>query len=419
MSEHPASAAQEWRENWPLVISAMLGMSFYTVVTYSLSTFIAPLEKEFHWSRASISFGLTIFAFIAMLGGPFIGAAIDKYGTRRIAIGGLFLSMLSFASFSLNSGSLMQFYGLFVIYGVVSMAFKTTVWSAGISGTFTTSRSLALSIMLSGSALGQSLAPIIAYNLIHTTGWRSAYLGLGLGWGGIALLAVLFFFFDAREKGRKVSKAPISSAELPGLTFKQAMRDSRIIRIALSQLVLATLGSGVSVHLVRIVSETGVPESSAVGIAATAGLAGIAGKLIVGWLLDRFQGSTIPFLSFACAALAHVLLLNRLDSPTALMLGAMTLGFSSGAGLQVTTYLVSRYAGMRNFGAVYGLISSMMMLGTALGPLIAGRVHDVTGSYAGLLMVAAPTVLVFALLYIGLGAYPDFARKPKEPLQNA
>ncbi|MDE2597428.1 MAG: MFS transporter [Sphingomonadales bacterium] len=412
MTEPQLTAAQEWRAHWPLVLSAMLGMSFYTVVTYSFSTFIAPLEKAFGWGRAEVSFCLTIFAAIAMIGGPFVGAAIDRFGTRRIAIGGLALSALAFAAFSLASGSIWQFYGLFVLYGLVSLAFKTTVWSAGIAGTFSTSRSLALSIMLSGSALGQTLAPLIAYRLISTHGWRAAYVGLGLGWGGVALLAVLAFFRDARERGRQVSQAPASSALLPGLTLREARRDSRILRIALSQLVLATLGSGASVHLVRIVAETGVSEGSAVQIAATAGLAGIAGKLITGWLLDRAQGSIVPFSAFACAAIAHLLLLNRLDSVAALTLGAMILGFSSGAGLQVTTYLVSRYAGMRNFGAIYGAISSMMMAGTAMGPLIAGRVHDVTGSYAPLLLAAAPIILVFSLLMIGLGPYPDFSATP-------
>jgi MFS family permease len=154
---------------------------------------------------------------------------------------------------------------------------------------------------------------------------------------------------------------------------------------------------------------------TAVEIAATAGLAGFAGKLLVGWLLDRVQGSVVPCLSFAVGALAHFLLLGTLHSTAALIAGAMALGFASGAGLQVTTYLITRYAGLRNFGAIYGTISSTMMAGTAMGPVLAGFVYDRTGSYAGLLTAAIPVMLVCSLLFVGLGPYPTFARPPREP----
>jgi MFS family permease len=149
-------------------------------------------------------------------------------------------------------------------------------------------------------------------------------------------------------------------------------------------------------------------------MAAMAGVAGLVGKFLTGWLMDRYQGSLVPFSSFAVAALGHFLLLDTLGTPAALTAGAMILGYSSGAGLQVTTYLVSRYAGLRKFGTIFGTIASMMLAGSAIGPLVAGIVHDATGSYAALLMVASPTMLICSLLFIGLGPYPDFAARTPE-----
>lgn len=415
MNETAMPARAEWKSHWTLVLSAMAGMSFYTVISYSLGTFIEPLEQEFGWGRAEISVGLTIFAVISMVGGPLIGAAIDRLGTRRIAIGGLLLSSIAFAAFGMANGSLIQWYGLFVVYGLVALAFKSIVWSAGVSSVFTASRSLALAVMLSGTALGQSLAPLTANWLIADFGWRMAYVALGLGWGGLALLLVLFFFVDAREIGRRTQGSPVSREALPGLTLAEAARDSRIIRIALANLAMATVGSGISIHLVPIIADTGVDRTAAVQMAASAGIAGFVGKLLVGWLLDRFQGNLIPWLSIAVAALAHFLLLGTLGSIAALTLGAMVLGFASGAALQVTIYLVTRYAGLRNFGTIFGTISSMMMAGTALGPVIAGQVFDSSGSYAPLLMAAIPVVLACSLMFIGLGPYPTFAQVPLSP----
>jgi MFS family permease len=409
MHEQQATAAEEWRAHWPVVIAAGIGMSFFSVVTYSLGMFIGPLETEFGWSRALISFGLSIFAFVAFLGGPFIGALIDRYGARRIAIPGMASSAAAFAAFSLASGSEVQWYLLWVIYGLMALAIKTTVWSAAISSLFKSGRGLALAVMLSGSALGQSLAPLSANWLINHHGWRAAYQWIGGGWGGFALLLLLLFFVDARDRGRRAGAVDVATSTLPGLTVREALHSATILRIMIANLLLALLGSGVSVHLAPILIETGLTRNGAAAIAATAGIAGIAGKLITGWLLDRFQGSVIPVTSFLLQGVGYALLLNRLHSPTAVLLGVLALGYSAGAGLQVSTYLVSRYAGLRNFGKIYGTLGSLLMLGTGIGPIIAGRVHDVTGHYTAHLLTAVPVALVCSFLFARLGPYPVFS----------
>ncbi|MCJ2186444.1 MFS transporter [Novosphingobium beihaiensis] len=407
MSE-PMTAREEWRRYWATVLAAMIGMSFYTVITYSLGTFIGPLEKEFGWSRTALSSGLAIFAGISMLGGPFVGMALDRFGTRKLAIVGMILASTALASFSLLNGSIGQWIALYVIYGVVALAIKSTIWSAGISSVFTRARSLALAFVLSGSAIGQTFAPVIANKLIVAVGWREAYIWLGFGWGGLALALLVPFYFDAHARKAKQVRASTAPVALPGLTIREATRDSRVIRIAVANLLMSIVGSGVSVHLVRVVAENGMTMDSAVDIAATAGIAGLVGKLGCGWLLDRVQGSVIPFTGFAVGAFGHFLLIGLFAGAAPLMLGAMCVGFASGAGLQISTYLVSRYAGLRNFGAIFGTISSTMMAGTAIGPLLAGSVHDLTGSYDALLMMASPVMLLCAMLFIGLGPYPEF-----------
>lgn len=410
------TAAQEWNAHWPLVLAAMLGMSFYSVVTYSLGTFIEPLEREFGWSRASISMGLTIFTVTAMVGGPFIGMLVDRFGTRKVALPGLALHSAAFAAFSLANGAFAQWLLLWTLLAVVALTTKSLIWSAAVSSVFTAGRSMALALMLSGTALGQTLSPLSANWLIENHGWRVAYLGIGLGWGGLALLACVLFFYDARATGKRNGTSGATPPPvLGGLTIRQASRDSRVLRIALANVVFSTIGSAITVHLVPVISETGVDRSQAVEIAALAGVSGIVGKLLVGWLLDRVQGSAVPFISFFLPAFGYFLLLDTLNSPTALATGVLILGFAGGGGLQVTTYLISRYGGLRNFGAIFGAITSAMMLGTSIGPLLAGVVFDSTGSYATLLMTAIPTAVFCSLLFVGLGPYPHFPAEPAAP----
>jgi cyanate permease len=172
--------------------------------------------------------------------------------------------------------------------------------------------------------------------------------------------------------------------------------------------VLATTGGGIAVHLVPILVETGLTRSGAAEIAAAAGIAGLAGKVLTGWLVDRFQGSLVPVLSFMVQVIGFILLLDQFGSHVAVLLGVLALGYSSGAALHISTYLISRYAGLKNFGMIYGTFGSMLMLGTGIGPIIAGRVHDVTGHYTALLIAAIPIALVCSLAFARLGPYPDF-----------
>jgi MFS family permease len=408
MTQAPASAGQEWRAHWPIVLSGMIGMSYYAMLTYHFGLFIQPLQKEFGWDRASISLGLTIYTMSAVLFGPVIGALIDRLGSRRIGIIGLAGTSLTLAALGFANGSLVQWYLLWLAIAITALGVKSTVWGAAVSSLFTTSRSLALSLMLTGSAIAQFCSPIIANWLIAEKGWRAAYAWIGLGWGGLALLLVLLFFYDAHDRKAKAGDEPVLVSSLGGLTVREALRSPQIVKIGLANVLMATLGSGIAVHMVPLLTQTGADRTTAAAIAGSAGISGVAGKLITGWLMDRHQGNFIPFSSFAMSAVGYFLLLDRLGSVPALFLGAMILGYGSGAGLQVTTYLTSRYGGLRNFGKIYATMGSMMMLGTSIGPWIAGAIYDRTGGYELLIYMAIPVSLAGAAMFLGLGPYPSF-----------
>jgi MFS family permease len=418
MIESKRTALQEWKAHWPLILSGLVGFSFYSMVTYSLGTFMEPLEKAFGWSRATVSFGLTIFGLTAALAGPPMGALIDRFGSRRMAITGLILSGATFACLGLANGSVPQGIALWVVFSLCSVMIKSTVWSAGTSSVFSASRGLALAAVLSGSALGQIFAPLVANALIQAQGWQAAYFWIGTGWAGLGAILVFLMFYDAHALGQRTRNAAGEAMRLPGLTIAEACRNSRVIRIAVANLLMSFLGAGITVHLVPLIAQTGVTRTQAAEIAALAGIGGLVGKFLSGWLLDRIQGSLVPFSSFAIGGLGYLLLLDMGHTRIELLLGTLCIGYASGAGLQVSTYLITRYAGLRNFGVIFGVIASSMMLGSSFGPLIAGRIHDVTGGYAALLWAALPVMLVCSLLFVGLGPYPQFARTEDGPLER-
>jgi MFS family permease len=107
--------------------------------------------------------------------------------------------------------------------------------------------------------------------------------------------------------------------------------------------------------------------------------------------------------------------MNTFGMVPAVALGVLIIGYTSGAGLAITAYLISRYAGLRAFGAVYGALGSMLMFGSAIGPTVAGLIFDTFGSYRILLMIAVPGALIGATMFFRLGAYPEFDKAKAQP----
>src|SRR5690606_19676331 len=130
---------------------------------------------------------------------------------------------------------------------------------------------------------------------------------LGLGWGGIALIAVLLFFRPRPVTARGKAAAAVPTLMPGGLTVREALRSLRMYRIAIAMFLQATMGVAIMVHLVPMLTADGLSRAEAAGIAALMGFASIAGKLATGWMIDRVAGSLIPVACFAGPALAYVL----------------------------------------------------------------------------------------------------------------
>ncbi|CAN7313142.1 MFS transporter [Phenylobacterium sp. LjRoot225] len=415
---NPDEAAAEWRAHWPLVLAAMAGVSFYSVGSYTTGLFMEPLGREFGWSRAQISIGLTITSLMTIPLSPVVGAVIDRWGSRRLAIPGVALAIATIAAFGLANGSIAQWILLWTLFGVASLLIKTTVWTAAVSGAFNAARGLAFGLVLGGTAVTQTIAPVISQQLIDHFGWRQAYFWLAAGWGGPVLLLVILFLVDRAEP--KARDQAVSS-DLPepvkppaGLGFREAFRSIALIRIGLSTLITMFATVGVLIHQVPILTEAGVTREHAALLAGLGGIAGMVGKLVTGWLSDRMDGGTVGAITLSSTAIAFVLLLEPLRSPALIVVAMVIIGYASGTKLQISAYLTSRYGGLRNFGKIFGVMASLIAVGGGIGPVAAGAIYDHFGNYTPLLLAGIPACLISGLLIFRLGPYPSWSGEPAQ-----
>ena len=403
------TAADEWRRGWKLVLACFAGFSFFSLMTASLGVFIAPLTREFGWSRTLVSSGVSIASVGVGLLSPFIGILIDRYGSRRVAMPGLLAAALAISSFALANGSPTQWLLLWGFYAVISISVKTTVWTAAVVGAFTKGQGLAIGVVLSGTAAAQVITPPLATWLIETVGWRMAYVWMGCGWGAVTFLLCYFFLFDVTARTPVAGlQMQAEKRELPGLTIAQARGDTALWRIGICAFVIMLFTIGLLIHQIPILIEAGISATQAAWLASLAGAAGIVGKLVSGVLLDRYRANWVGGFTLASTALAFLLLIDGTRSPTFIIMAMLINGYSAGSKLQIASYLTARYAGRRHFGVIYGVIISLVTFGSGLGPLVAGMIYDATGGYTPFLIAGAAACVLCGALVLSLPAYPKW-----------
>jgi len=410
---------QEWEQHWPLVASAFLGFGFYAILSNAIGLFVSPITETFGWSRTEVLAGLSISAITAIIFSPFIGALVDRFGARRIAIPGLLLNAVIIAAFGFSTGDPMHWMMLWVCQSLIVLLIKATVWTTAISNTFYAARSLALAITMSGATFTQAVAPPLAQWLIADFGWRDAFIYLGLGWGGIALLPAVFFLYDAKDRLRRSSAASsalndtvptVPERELSGLSLKQAFRDPSLIRIGIATLIVMVTGIGILVNQVPILVESGISREKAAYLTSLYGVAGIVGKLVTGWLMERFEPSRVGGITLAFSGFGFLLMLEQINSTALIALGLIIVGFAAGTKLQICAYLTGLYGGLKNYGKIFGVMSSMIAIGGGAGPALAALVYDLSGTYTAFIWASFVLALVAAFLILGLGPKPvEFA----------
>jgi predicted MFS family arabinose efflux permease len=330
---------------------------------------------------------------------------VDRAGSRRIAITGVATYCGALALVATVSGSIVQWWLMWLLVGLGSVFIKPTVWMAAIAGRFSGRRGIAMALALCGTSIASATMPLLTDALLRAGGWRLAYAGLA---GGAALIVLpLLFLFFRDPPGRASSKA--DRASLPGLAVRPAMLSSRYIRMAAACLLAMTAIIALTVHYVPILVSEGFARREAAAIAGVIGVASIIGRIATGFLHDRLPGTLVGAISIGLPMIACAGLLAFQGDGAAAVGVAAFIGFALGAETDVVAYLSARYFGLRNYGVLFGTLAGLLSLGAGLGPAIGGLVFDRSGSYDPLIWGLVPAFAAAALLIGSLGRYPDLS----------
>jgi MFS transporter, OFA family, oxalate/formate antiporter len=404
----------EFRFGWKILVVAIVGVfcGASPLTFNTIPQFIGPLRAEYGWSFKEISSGLTIFGVLASLLAPLFGFWADKYGARRVAIWSLFAFGVAFGALGFTQGLNSYFFIWFMI-GLVGIGSTPVVWSRTINLWFARSRGLALGILLLGTSFAAILLPLLTNALIHGIGWRRAFFVLALFPVAVALPLAWRFFRDPAPH-----EIPIAMAEQGGVaagqTLGEALRNWRFWLIFISVFLVMMAYSGSHIHMKEILKLKGYSDSQAAGMFSIIGFSILAGRLITGFLFDRFWAPAIAAAALALPAISCWILFHEHNSFALTALALVLLGFAAGAESDMLAFMAGRYFGMRNYGKIYGALYMAFGMASAFSPLVYGAVRDATGNYNLMLKACVGLFLAGAAMMLLLGRYPNFNKSGQE-----
>ena len=407
-SASPVTASLEWRKYPMLPLAAALGYATCVIHIYGLGVYIDPIAKEFGWSRAAVTVGLTISTALQAFAAIPIGLAVDRFGPRKLALIGVALTCAAFANLGNATGDKGNWYLMWIIMSLASLPTQATIWTSAVASRFTASRGLALAVTLCGASVALIVFPWLGARLIADHGWRQAMRIEAVIWLAIAWPLVFLLFRGAKDGAKKQgSSTPELAKVLGGIPLRQGLRSTVLLRLMLVALLFTFAMIGLNVHFTLILKAQGYDPLGAAGVASLIGFASVPGRIGTGLLLDRFRASLVGAAAFMLPAVACIALLFGGGTTLSALVAAAFIGFTLGAEVDVLVFLTTRHFGLKNFGGFYGGVLAALSVGTAFGPLVAARVFDVEGSYDLFLWLTVAFMLVSSAALASLPQPPE------------
>ena len=379
-----------------------------TAAVATLSIFLVPMTDEFGWSRAGISGAVSLGGVLGALMAPLIGPLFDRHGSRALLVASAVAVSACCVALAGTQG-LLWFYVAFSISRMMFSAPFEIGTTSAVTKWFVRRRARAMSLLIMSTGVGLTILPLVVAVAIAIAGWRTGWLTLAVV--AIVLGVIPQWFLLVRrpeDMGLRPDgvapdpQAPGSEARAPtaeevSFTRSRALRTPTLWLLMAYTLLVFPVQAGVSLHQAPHLIERGISPTIAATIVSTFSLAGVLSSLFFGHIGDRVSVRGALAASAALLALGAVTM-RGVDGPLLGYASAVLFGAGIGGILTMIPVAWANYFGRAHFGAIRGITLPAQVGGQAMGPLAAGLLHDLTGSYASGLGAFA----VLSLLAAGL-----------------
>jgi len=371
----------------------------------AFGVFFKPLLADFGWPRAALA-GAHSMAFMLMgLLGIFVGRLNDRLGPRVV----MTVTALFFGLGLLLMSTANRLWQVYLFYGMVVGIGLSPVDVIPLSTTarwFVRRRSMMSGIVKVGTGTGQLVIPLAASLLITTYGWRSSYV-----------LMAVFAMLMLAGAGQILRRDPSQKGLLPdgdtqtgsagihlgekGLSFREALKTRPFWTICFINLTILFSLMMILVHIVPHAIDLGLPATTAAGVLSTIAGASMVGRLLIGITADRAGIRACMIFCFTLLVLAF-LWLRMARELWMLYLFAGVYGIGHGGHFTLISPLVAEHFGIRSHGLLFGIVLFAGNVGGAVGPVLAGHLFDITGSYSSTFWICTAAGLTALGLILSL-----------------
>ena len=384
---------------WIVIAVAFVTMGIGVNARTAFSLLFPPILDEFGWPRG-LTAGAFSFGFLASaILGPVLGRLMDRRGPRSVMLLGVVMvgAGLGLAPLVTAPWHLYLTLGVLVAGGTVCLGY--TGHALFLPHWFVRRRGLAIGIAFSGVGVGSIVILPWLQRLIAGAGWRTACVAMAAL--VVAALAPLNLLTRRRPEDMGLfpdgDQAPAASGRggrhpanvvdqtwaSVDWTLTRAMRTARFWWVSLGFFGGLWAWYAVQVHQTKYLIEIGFAPTVAAYALGFVGFTGIVGQIALGHISDRIGREWVWTLACAGFVISYALLLVMRAQPTPALLylmvaaqGALGYGLASVFGAIPAEIFQGKHYGM-----IFGTLSLTSIIGGAMGPWIAGALHDRTGDY--------------------------------------
>ena len=412
---------------WVALAAATMQWYGAGVWFYGFSVIFKAIINEFGWARAVTAGAFSLARLEGGLEGPAIGWFIDKVGPRKMAFLGAVIAGLGYLLLArMNSlTALYVLFGLVIAFGY--NAGFSHAGTAAVANWFIKKRGRALGLYTLGAGVGgATIVPLIGW-LISQYDWRTvvAIIGLGMWFIIVPFSLVLrhkpeqYGYTPDGEPPAKKQPLPEDSATLQisspkteieaspdelDFTWKEALSTASFWLLLVGGGARSMAMTSIVLHEVAYLTDIGISEVAAAAALGLMVALSIPGRLTFSWLGDRFDKRYVLIATYALQAIG-VLILANVETIQQVYIFLAVFGFGYGGAIPVFMAMRGEYFGRKAFATIGGIMQMLLIIPTVVGPIFAGYVYDVTGSYYNAFML-------FALLYIIGAGVIAFAKRP-------
>lgn len=382
----------------------------------TLTVFIYPMSQELGWSRTLIAGAVTAGALASMALSPAVGWAVDRFGARPVLTAGVLVIGASMTSLAWATMPV-TFY---LAYAAGRVVFHTAAPLGAGTVTarwFVRRRGRAIGAIYLCGAVGGVVFTMLAALVIDRYGVAAAWIALGIVCLAVALPPNLLLVAERPESlglrpdgGLRPNgdlRPPRGDGETPGgrgrdgdsWPVRDALRTASFWILALMGFATFFVHAGVNVHIAAYLRDQGLSLTSAAAVVTASWVVSAAGSVGWGWLMERLPARRLYSALLALLS-AAVLLLLLAGGPAGAFAAAALIGLVAAGGNVIPSVVYADYYGRASLGAIRGLGETGVLIGQSTGPLLAGLVFDLRGSYTPIFLAFAAIAAAGSLLVL-------------------